>query len=199
MQILKESVKLKIIDNAKDEFLAKGYTNSSMRSIAKSSGITVGNLYRYFKCKKDLFSYVTEPAYKQLKQLFKHTHSKPVIKSFGNRENIEQLKKAIDAGTSLFSDYRRELLIIIDGSQGTKYEKAYEEILKLVENNSMYHLKSLKSVKYKDTSILSKAISTGFMEGIFEIVRRENDKRKIRSLISNYFTFFIKGFINVIK
>ena len=54
MQTLKEDVREKIIDSAKNEFLEKGIERASMRDIAAGSGMTVGNLYRYFKNKEEL-------------------------------------------------------------------------------------------------------------------------------------------------
>lgn len=53
-QVLKDDLREKIIDSAADEFLEKGFQNASMRSIAAKSGMTVGNLYRYFKSKEDI-------------------------------------------------------------------------------------------------------------------------------------------------
>ena len=48
-QTLKDDVKARIIESAKEEFLENSYEKTSMRAIASKSNITVGNLYRYFK------------------------------------------------------------------------------------------------------------------------------------------------------
>ena len=50
-QILKEGLRIAIINSAKNEFLNNGYENASMRNIAKNANMTVGNLYRYFENK----------------------------------------------------------------------------------------------------------------------------------------------------
>lgn len=59
MQTLKEEVRKKILKSARKEFLKHGYNGASMRRIAKSAGYTVGNIYRYYKGKEDLFIGVT--------------------------------------------------------------------------------------------------------------------------------------------
>ena len=41
-------IELKILEVAKQEFMEKGYTNASMRSIAEKSGCTTGMLYSRF-------------------------------------------------------------------------------------------------------------------------------------------------------
>lgn len=53
-QILKPELKSAIIDSARNEFYTHGFEGASMRNIAKSAHMTVGNLYRYFKDKEDL-------------------------------------------------------------------------------------------------------------------------------------------------
>ncbi len=60
-QKLKEEVKDRIIDSALDLMLEVGFNNADMRSIAKKANITHGNLYRYFKNKEDLITYITQP------------------------------------------------------------------------------------------------------------------------------------------
>jgi len=54
MQILKDYLRKRIKKSALQEFEKKGFQKSSMRVIAKSSGMTVGNLYRYYQ-KKNIF------------------------------------------------------------------------------------------------------------------------------------------------
>ena len=58
MQILKESMRNRILVSAKKEFSRNGYNRSSMRKIASGADMTVGNLYRYYKGKKQLFDAV---------------------------------------------------------------------------------------------------------------------------------------------
>jgi len=193
MQILRESVKHKIISRARDEFLRKGYKNSSMRVIAVSCDLTAGNLYKYFNDKEDLFFAVISPAYKEFKQFFiHHKHAKDP-----SYEHIhpETIKTMLDDVISIFADYRKEFLIIIDGSEGTRYEKARKDILNVVKGNLVFHLRNMKYFKSTDVNILTEALSAGFMEGLLEIVRKENDINKIKDLVLIYFMFFIKGFM----
>lgn len=53
-QILKPELREAIIQSARNEFYIHGFEKASMRNIAKSAHMTVGNLYRYFKDKEDL-------------------------------------------------------------------------------------------------------------------------------------------------
>jgi AcrR family transcriptional regulator len=55
-QIQKEAVRNEIIDKALLLFAKKGYDEISIADIAKAAGISVGNVYRYFKGKEDILN-----------------------------------------------------------------------------------------------------------------------------------------------
>ena len=55
MQYIKESLRKRILETALTEFDEKGFDGASMRAIAEGSGTSLGNLYRYFKNKDDLY------------------------------------------------------------------------------------------------------------------------------------------------
>jgi AcrR family transcriptional regulator len=193
MQILKDLIKQKIVSSAREEFYKNGYKNSSMRSIATSSNITVGNLYKYFNDKEELFSFVIASAYKKFQQLFSHhSHSRELLNEHLSADTIRKILEDI---VFIFSNYQKEFLIIIDGSEGTKFEKARKNLLQLVEGNLLFHMKSMKFLKKPSALILSKSVGVGFMEGLFEILREEKNKDNIKELISDYFMFFIRGII----
>lgn len=55
MQRIKESLRRKIAETALKEFDELGYEGASMRSIAQGAGTSLGNLYRYFHSKEDMY------------------------------------------------------------------------------------------------------------------------------------------------
>ena len=63
-----EGVSEKIIACAKEEFLQKGYSDASLRTIAEKAGTTTGSIYSRFKDKEGLFSAIVEPAADHLVQ-----------------------------------------------------------------------------------------------------------------------------------
>ncbi len=60
MQYLKEQVREKILQSAREEFIAHGFSNASIRNIADGSGTSLGNIYRYFTDKEALYISVVE-------------------------------------------------------------------------------------------------------------------------------------------
>lgn len=55
MQYRKQTVSQQILEAAMVEFDEKGYSEASIRAIAKRANTSVGNVYRYFRNKEDLF------------------------------------------------------------------------------------------------------------------------------------------------
>lgn len=58
MQVKKPEVRARQLKAAAKEFIKKGYEQADLRTIAASAGNTVGNIYRYFKNKDELFKAV---------------------------------------------------------------------------------------------------------------------------------------------
>lgn len=56
-----EATKLLLLELAKEEFLDKGYSESSVRNIAKSAGLTTGAVFRYFPDKESIFAELVAP------------------------------------------------------------------------------------------------------------------------------------------
>ena len=50
-----ESIKQKILECAKAEFMEKGFADASMRTIAEKAGFTTGILYSRFADKDEIF------------------------------------------------------------------------------------------------------------------------------------------------
>ncbi|HEX3019188.1 MAG TPA: TetR/AcrR family transcriptional regulator [Chitinispirillaceae bacterium] len=61
MQVLKEKTRNTIIACAEQLFARKGFNSTTVDEIARNASISKGNLYLYFKNKKDLFSSVVPP------------------------------------------------------------------------------------------------------------------------------------------
>ena len=68
MQYLKDVVRTRIINAAIAEFKEYGYSNASIRNIAEVANISLGNIYRYYENKEDLFLTIINPLTEMTKQ-----------------------------------------------------------------------------------------------------------------------------------
>ncbi len=185
MQVQKQEVKDRIYEVALVEFRENGYLNSSMRSIAKAAGMTVGNLYRYFKNKDDLFYAVINPVYKRVTKLITdHGHPHP------NTETDKFILFLTDSIISIFSEYRYELLILIDGTKGTIYEDVKFKITEMIKNHKRNFVDSpsnsgnFYNLPDNYINFTMELISSTFIEGLIKILKSYTKEEDLRYLIT---------------
>lgn len=187
MQVLKDEVKEKIIEVAVVEFRDKGFNNASMRIISKNAGMTVGNLYRYFKHKEDLFYTIVTPAYDRLMFLARES-----IEYYKVDAHMQYIEHVTDWLLRIYRECRNELIILFEGSSGTKYANTKAEIISLVEEFQ----KEIIAPKLRDKGIviedmfLFHIISSGFIEGLFMIAKHYDDEVKTRKVVSQFIEFY---------
>lgn len=184
MQVLKESVRDAIIQSAISEFFSKDYQSANMRDIAKNANITVGNIYRYYANKKELFNAILMPAEKAIDQLseFDKNTDLLVIKS---KEDLDELIQYV---MSVIGPYTKEIFIMIFNSYGTHHQKL---------RNQLENLIILKVSKYypgQFTRSFLEVISKSFVEAVFYIFKNNilNDQ-KIKTLLSELILFYFKN------
>lgn len=193
MQVLKDEMRKRIYEAAKKEFTMKGFSKASMRNIAADAGMTVGNLYRYFKDKEALFYSIIGPAYENLMELVKAS----IEMADGNFDTsfFEFLSKQI---LKICREHKIELLILFEGSGETRYENAKEEMIIVAEGFLKGKLK--KKLEEKGTAIedeyLFRVIAVGFVEGILMIARNYADSEKLQKVSDQFISFYFKGVLN---
>ncbi len=192
MQVLKERVRNTILSSARSEFREKGFKNSSMREIARGAGVTAGNLYRYFENKEELFCTVVGPAYKMIVDLVEEVKEVSFNVSPQYPVFMEEITHRI---VDIYRNNREELLILVKGSQGTRFEKAKENVVLLLEKKLRdilgEHLQ--KKNKGLEDDYLFYVIAYGFIEGLIIILERFEEEEKMNSLIGQYICFNFKN------
>jgi AcrR family transcriptional regulator len=188
MQVLKDEIRNSIHRSALAEFKEKGFRKSSMREIAKRAGITAGNLYRYFGSKEDLFYAVVSPAFGRIVKLIKENKE---FDYAGDGKYSNHLEYAADRIAKIHGEFHNELLILIDGSRGTVYERAKEEVITMFEENIRHLLsKSWPEGVTGDRRFIAHVIAAGYIEGLVTIMRHYgNDTEAVDAMA--VFTVFL--------
>lgn len=177
MQYLKEEIKAKIVASAVSEFKTKGYLGASMRDIAAKSGITVGNIYRYFNSKEALFDSIMSPVNRQLRELVYADKYLPTGSGYKPLD-IESIMHSI---MQVCEFHATEILILVYQSKGSKYENTRDDLIALVEKRIREDLFSPIEVKEESLAVV---IATSVIEGIFTILKNnENDIAQVRILV----------------
>ncbi|RED55684.1 TetR/AcrR family transcriptional regulator [Cohnella lupini] len=189
MQVLKDDIRQTILRASRDEFAQYGYRGASVKRIADKVGISVGNLYRYYKGKEALFDSIAAPLVHELEGLI-NAHEN---RSQDNGSSI--FDGVVHALTAIVEEFRIPLLILIDGAIGTRYEDAVRKIHQAMANNIASHLSEYNRKQGREEFEEEAAwpISVAFMQGYFEIIRRNEDPEDCRRMVRQYVSFWYQG------
>jgi len=119
MQYQKEEVKKRILEAGFVEFEKEGYYKASVLRIATRAKVPIGNLYRYFKGKGELFNALVGPAAAEIDRFIRTSYQE----NAGGLDGEGKTEKLRDGIIALFAGYGREFLLLLDRSQGSSYNQ----------------------------------------------------------------------------
>ncbi|MCR5213991.1 MAG: TetR/AcrR family transcriptional regulator [Eubacterium sp.] len=192
----KTATNIRVMIAAREVFLEHGYEQASIRDIAEKAGITSAGLYRHCKNKEDLFCQVVQPAVDALDEwINKHLRrsyaslERRDYKGMKNQSEIEMVRKVA-------FPYRQEFRLLLNCSQGTRYEnffhtmvESHEKLmLKGIRDIEAYGIK-VKKVSHEELHIIISAYMTALMEPILH----DFDKDKMNHYLDTIEAFFMPG------
>ena len=198
-----KGVSERIITCAKREFLDKGYTNASLRTIAAMADTSTNSIYVRFGDKEGLFSAIVEPVLNEMTERFLKIQEK-----FHQMEPSQQavrMPEYSDGGTAELTDYMYEHLdefrLLIDASYGTRFHNFVDELVR-IEVEYTYKYMEAVGCPEKSGDALTKTllhiVTTSRFESIFETIRhgmsREEAAKYIELLSKYHRTGFMKIF-----
>ncbi|NMM63270.1 TetR/AcrR family transcriptional regulator [Clostridium sp. P21] len=202
VQYKKEDIKEKIDNAALKIFVEKGYEKAKISNIATESNVSVGNIYRYYKSKEEIFySIAPESVLENLKSILinKLTFAKDKTLSELNSKNDFQLVN------EEFIDYmiknRDQILIMFIGSKGTRYESLKDEainyMIKIIKEN--YSKENNKIIYDSMNYRIIKIIYKNFIEMIMQILKESNSSEDIKKSFKIINLYHLFGVTNLFK
>lgn len=187
----------KLILLGKQEFLAKGFKDASLREITKKAGFTLGAFYGYYPSKEALFdAIVKEPArhlyeyYSQIQEEFSKLPAKDQV--HGMDEITEHgLFQILDI---IYEDFDIFTLIFFR-SAGTEYESYMQKLIDV----EIHHTKRFIQLVQNDKNPvdieeeLIHILCSAMFSGVLEIVEHHMDKHKAIHYISQLRSFYASG------
>jgi AcrR family transcriptional regulator len=160
MQVLKPEIQERILAVAERLFYERGFANTSMRNIANEVGISVSNLYKYFRNKDALFHAIVDPFYHRLKaqmvRVFQEHHH-------GMAQGV--LALVTTQLTQLIKEDCHRFVIIMGRSTGTKYAHVKEEIVTMLTEH-LYDSVDKHAIKER---FILRVLAKHFFAGVLEI------------------------------
>lgn len=192
MQVKKDSVKEEILISAGILFHKKGYTGTSMRSIATNSNIGLSNIYNYFSNKDDIFKAIIEPSITKLIKLHNKLHN-PKTNNSEILNSDDYFKKIITKYTTLIITNRKNYELLFFESQGTSFEKFKEEFIIYTTQQSIHYFMDVKTnIPHSNINIsdffVKRSISSMF-KFVEKLIINKVKKKDLKSIIEEYLKF----------
>lgn len=178
-QVLKEELRDRILSAAKKELLEKGVRDASMRSIALHSGMTVGNLYRYFKSKDELIMFIVTPALSRLNAIIQHkTHDRLSLfektreLGLSKREMMMILDSLADDLSMIYLEYKDEMRILfMDSMVQNQISAWFTQLIGIMISEAFLELRN----HVEEVQLFSRMIAVSIFSGLQECFIRLDD------------------------
>ena len=190
--------KNRLLESAKKDFLEKGFTGASLRTIAANAGVTTGAMYRHFKDKDSFFCALVDDAIEVTKKVIMLADPK-------NHANLtpSQMNEHIDfekKSTEEFLDYMYEHIdaftLLLTKASGSTHEHFQEEICDLYTKNCertfiwMYEQKiATKQVSPMTIHFMASTVINAFCD----IILHNMAKKEAEEYISDIMEFTSSG------
>ena len=195
MQIQKENIRRQTLEAAKNIFLKKGFSHTSMRDIAKKAKVSLSNIYNYFSNKDEIYRETLAPLLLELEKII-HTH-KNSGHALRDINDANRIKTNIQHYIDLVTLHKQELRLLLLHSQGSSLERFKDEYTNQMTDTVLKMFNSFKS-KHKDikTTISPFFIhtNTAWMFSILEeMVMHELTPKEIELFVTEYIQYETAG------
>ena len=202
MQVLKENIRSRVLTVARQQFGQKGYSKTSMREIAESASIGVGNIYNYFTNKDELFCEVVRPVLNALEAMLQEHHGIRGEDIMMMRSE-KYLKSCIDEYVSLIDKHRGLMEILLFRAQGSSLEHFREDY---TDRSTELVKEWFSSMQQKHPEI-NTAVSdfiihlhTVWMFTLFEeLLMHSVPQQEMETILHDYILFEIQGWRAIIQ
>jgi len=194
MQTKKEDIEQRIIEVATDEFMKKGYENTSMRVIAYKANTSLGNIYHYFKNKELLLQTIIMPTLENIEYMM----DQHIFNSKDNMLTKDEAMAYADHLDELFeqSELRcfldKKVVIILNLESSSLLERK-EKLLKNLQEHIQQHFHMQENEHY------SKLIIDILADCLRHVLIEYEDIEQAKIEFINVFKLFSTGIIGQMK
>lgn len=196
MQQKKKEMQQLIEKGALTVFFEKGYTDAKVGDIAAEVGISVGNIYTYFKNKDELFyTVVPESLVNYLEEIIVET-IKIYNTCYIKAEDMTNLSTFLQKQMDTLLSYRMQLVIIFEKNQGTRYEGIKQRLIDLMIDSKSTYLASIPDFHdmTKDEShVLMRLISQSVLQLSINALKEDMTDESRRHIYGMLNVYQLKG------
>lgn len=188
----------KLLECAKEEFLANGYENASLRVIAEKAGSSKGAIYIRYPDKESMYRAIVQPTADGFCELLDL-----VLNQFNAMPGEEQTQKMLhcsDDGFPKVVDYIythfEEFKLLLTSGENNAYQEFLHRIVDLDTACTARYIECSGNDAIRSgrlTPSLNHLLSSAFYSGIFEVVVHDMPKEQAMEHIQKMRRFYTAG------
>ncbi|MDY0096511.1 MAG: TetR/AcrR family transcriptional regulator [Candidatus Vecturithrix sp.] len=203
MQFKKTEIEDALVRAAREEFLAKGFNDASIRTITQNAGVARSNLYNYFANKDALFTAVVHPTIVEIRQGIKFVWDIMIC----NEECIPSLEKEMTEGWIMveFIDIHREdLALILLKSAGSSVEQFREELQEEYQKMHSWYFNYVKAqfpdrMKNTVSPFFIHALSAWMLHFVTEVISHGIPRDEMLGYMEECVLFYYYGQLGILE
>ena len=185
----------RILAAAREEFMAQGFENASLRRIAAAAGLTAAALYRHFESKEALFAALADPAVQALNDwLESHIArcTERLLSGEGDLWQDTEIGMMRQVVYPRMEDYR----LLLSRAQGTRYETFLHDLVEYHQAKMLEFLPLLRCQGYDVRQIEPKELHlflSAYTTALFEPVIHDYTMEEALYCLDAVEEFFMPG------
>ncbi len=187
-----------ILRCAEQEFLEKGFTEASLRTIAQNAGVSTSTIYTRYSDKEGLFRFLIKPAAEGIREYVRR--SLQGFSELPEEEQTEQYEDYSEQGfpglVSCIYEHYNALKLLITCAPGTIYQDFLESLVELDTSCTRRFLEQIGSSALTEGRITDgflHVVSSAFYAGIFEVVIHDMPRQEAEVYINELRNFYSNG------
>lgn len=197
-----EGVYERVAACATEEFLKKGYTDASLRTIAEKAETSTNSIYVRFKDKEGLFAAIVEPVSEEF--ISRCLNVQETFHSFDSerqrREVCTYSGNAMLDMVDYMYDHFDQFRLLLDSSYGTKFHHFVDQLVSIEEEYTwkwMEETGSRMELEDEMSKEFYHIMATSYYEGIFEVVRHGMSREDAKKYIAMMGKYHHAGFLAI--
>ena len=134
----------RVMAAAREEFMARGFEQASMRRIGERCGMTAAGIYRHCRDKADLFDQLVAPAVARLYGWL-DAHMRRYVDAVQEEGSVHWNDSEIDMMRQVVYPHMEDYRLLLTSAQGTKYANFLHDLIEGSQARMLEYLPVLKA------------------------------------------------------
>ena len=201
-QYKKDEIKDKINAAALKVFAEKGYKDAKIADIGEYGGISIGNIYRYYKSKDEIFeANVPGDFLEAVKKLLQGKIAAVKETGIDFIEQSEAFWLINHEVIQFMVDHREHMLIVFHKNLGTKYENASTELVEFLLQaiQTIHPIQYGKFLVENKQDLIIRLIYENLIHMTLCILRDSKNIEEVRQHLKSIHSYHMFGIISLFR